>query len=103
MATAVILTGGRQYRVAEGDRLELQKLGGKPGDLVSFDKVLMIAGEALKVGRPTVTGAKVRAEILGHGKGEKLVVAKFKRRKRYKRKNGARQEHTAVKITKIEV
>ena len=102
MATAVIRTGGKQYRVSEGDRVAVELLAGNPGDEVEFSEVLMIGGDAPKIGKPLVAGAKVKAQIVEHDRGERLIVFKFKRRKRYKRKNGHRQHFTAVKITSIQ-
>jgi len=102
MNTAVIKTGGKQYRVAEGDTLKVELLEGKPGDAVQFPEVLMIGGDAPKIGKPMVAGAKVEGEIIEQDRGERLVVFKFKRRKRYKRKGGHRQYLTSVKITKIQ-
>lgn len=102
MATAVIRTGGKQYRVSEGDQLDVELLPGSPGDEIEFSEVLLIGGDTPKIGKPTVPGAKVKAQILQHDRGERLVVFKFKRRKRYKRKNGHRQHLTAVKITSIQ-
>jgi large subunit ribosomal protein L21 len=102
MATAVIRTGGKQYRVAEGDTLNVELLTGKPGDEIEFSEVLLVSGDTPKVGTPMVAGAKVKAQILNHDRGERLTVFKFKRRKRYKRKNGHRQHFTAVKITAIQ-
>jgi large subunit ribosomal protein L21 len=103
MATAaVIRTGGKQYRVAEGDVVRVDKLAGNAGDKVEFGEVLMLAGDAPKFGAPTVTGAKVSAEIVGQERGEKLVIFKFKRRKKYHKKQGHRQDYTAVKITGIQ-
>ncbi len=101
MTTAVIRTGGQQHRVSEGDVIRIATLEGNPGDAVSFDEVLAILGDTPKIGTPTVAKAKVTAEIVNHGLGDKLVVFKFSRRKRYKRKNGHRQGFTAVKITAI--
>lgn len=101
MTTAVIRTGGQQHRVSEGDVIRIATLEGNPGDAVSFDEVLAILGDTPKIGTPTVAKAKVTAEIVNHGLAEKLVVFKFSRRKRYKRKNGHRQGFTAVKITAI--
>jgi large subunit ribosomal protein L21 len=98
---AVIKTGGKQYRVAAGDKLRVEKLPGNVGDAVTFDQVLMVGGEALKLGRPLVGGAKVEAKILGQGLGKKLIVFKFRRRKNYRRKNGHRQPFTALEITNI--
>lgn len=102
MATAVIRTGGKQYRVAEGDRLSIERLSGSAGDEIEFSDVLMIGGDEPKLGTPLVAGAKVRAKIVAQGRGERLVVYKFRRRKRYKRKNGHRQDLTSVQITSIQ-
>jgi large subunit ribosomal protein L21 len=101
MKTAVIKAGGRQYRVAEGDRVKVEKLAGEPGDAVEFGEVLMLAGDELKLGKPLVSGAKVKGEIVRQGRGEKLVIFKFKRRKKYRRKRGHRQDFTEIKITGI--
>ena len=102
MATAVIRTGGKQYRVSEGDTLAVELLAGNPGDDVQFSDVLFVGGDSPKVGKPLVSGAKVTGQIVAHDRGERLVVFKFKRRKRYKRKNGHRQHFTSVKITSIQ-
>jgi large subunit ribosomal protein L21 len=100
---AVIKTGGKQYRVAEGQMLQVEKLAGNPGDAVTFDQVLMVGGDGkAKVGRPHVSGAKVKAEIVAQDRDKKIIVFKFRRRKNYRRKNGHRQPYTAVKITGIE-
>jgi len=101
MSYAVIRTGGKQYRVAEGDTLRVDLLGKKAGDKVTFDDVLAVGGEEPKFGKPKVAGALVEAEVLGDVLGEKLVVFKFRRRKRSRRKAGHRQGYTAVKITKV--
>jgi large subunit ribosomal protein L21 len=102
MTQAVIRTGGKQYRVAEGETVKVEKLTGAPGDSVAFNEVLLLSSEGeVRVGKPTLAGAKVEAEIVGQGRGPKLIVFKFRRRKRYRRKNGHRQDYTAVKITKI--
>jgi large subunit ribosomal protein L21 len=101
MATAVIRTGGKQYRVSEGDLLDVELLAGNPGEQVEFSEVLFLAGESPQFGKPTIQGASVKAEIVRHDRGERLVVFKFKRRKRYKRKNGHRQHLTTVKISSI--
>ncbi|MFO0568855.1 MAG: 50S ribosomal protein L21 [Polyangiaceae bacterium] len=101
MATAVIRTGGKQYRVAEGDTLVVEYLVGDPGTKVEFTDVLLLSGDSVKVGKPTVAGAKVSGEILEQGRGEKITSFKFKRRKKYRRKMGHRQELTSVKITGI--
>lgn len=99
---AVIATGGKQYRVSEGDRLRVETLKGDIGQKIVFEKVLMIGGDdAAKVGTPTLEGATVEAEIEDHNREKKIVVFKFKRRKNYRKKYGHRQPYTALKITKI--
>jgi large subunit ribosomal protein L21 len=99
---AVFKTGGKQYRVEQGTTLRVEKLDGDKGNKIEFSDVLLVAdGETIKIGAPTVAGAKVTAEILGQEKGEKLIVFKFRRRKQYRRKNGHRQSYTALKITNI--
>ena len=100
---AVIKTGGKQYRVAEGQMLQVEKLAGSPGDAITFDQVLMVGGDGkAKVGRPHVSGAKVKAEIVAQDRDKKIIVFKFRRRKNYRRKNGHRQPYTEVKITGID-
>ena len=100
---AVIKTGGKQYRVAEGQTLQVEKLAGKPGDNITFKEVLLVAGEGKpKVGAPLVKGASVKAEIVAQDRDPKIIVFKFRRRKNYRRKTGHRQPHTAVKITGIQ-
>ena len=101
MATAVFRSGGRQYRVAEGDTVKVDRLAGNPGDKVVFDDVLLIDGEKPKIGKPTVRGAKVRAEIVAQGRDKKIVVFKFKRRKQHRKKAGHRQAYTQIKIATI--
>ena len=101
MTSAIIRTGGQQYRVSEGDTLRIATLAGDAGQSIVFDEVLALGGETITIGQPLVKGAKVTAEIVSHGRGEKIVVFKFRRRKRYKRKMGHRQNFTAVKITSI--
>jgi large subunit ribosomal protein L21 len=102
MASAVIRTGGKQYRVQEGDTLSVELLAGAPGDEIEFGEVLMLGGETPKFGKPMVAGAKVKAQIVAQERGERLVVFKFKRRKRFKKKNGHRQYLTTVKIGSIQ-
>jgi large subunit ribosomal protein L21 len=102
MKAAVIRTGGQQYRVSEGDTIRVDQLAGEPGSKVEFSEVLLVGGDSAKIGKPLVSGAKVQAEIVAHGRGEKLVIFKFKRRKKYRRKNGHRQAFTAVRITSIQ-
>jgi large subunit ribosomal protein L21 len=101
MAYAVIRTGGKQYRVAEGETIQVETLSGNPGDKISFDQVLLVSGDAVQLGKPTVAGAAVEGEIVGHGRGEKLTVFKFRRRKRSRKKAGHRQNFTSVKITGV--
>lgn len=102
MATAVIRTGSKQYRVAAGDVIQIEKLLGNPGDDVVFSEVLAVGEDAMKFGAPLVAGASVKAKIVSQDLGPKLIVFKFKRRKRYRRKNGHRQQYTSVQITSIE-
>lgn len=101
---AVIETGGKQYRVEPGQTVVVEKLPGNEGETIAFDRVLLVSsgdGADVKVGQPVVSGVKVSGEIVEHGLGDKLVVFKFRRRKNYVRKNGHRQQYTAVKITSI--
>ncbi len=98
---AVIRTGGKQYRVAEGDRLQVEKLPGEPGEAVTFDEVLLLGGERAKVGTPLVKGAKVQAEIVDQGRDPKIIVFKLRRRKKSRCKAGHRQPYTEVRITQI--
>jgi large subunit ribosomal protein L21 len=98
---AVIKTGGKQYRVAEGQNLRIEKVTGEPGDQVTFDQVLMLGGDEPKVGRPIVDGAKVEAKILAQDRAKKIIVFKFRRRKNYRRKQGHRQPYTELQITSI--
>jgi large subunit ribosomal protein L21 len=100
---AVIKTGGKQYRVEKGSTLRVEKLPGDKGAKVTFSDVLLVAdGENVKVGAPKVSGASVTGEIVAQDRAEKLIVFKFRRRKQYRRKNGHRQDYTAVKITEIQ-
>jgi large subunit ribosomal protein L21 len=98
---AVFKTGGKQYRVAKGDKLRVEKVAGNVGDPVTFDQVLLLGGEKLAVGKPLVGGAKVEAKIVEQGLGPKVVIFKFRRRKNYRRKTGHRQPFTALEITNI--
>ncbi|MBI5237713.1 MAG: 50S ribosomal protein L21 [Deltaproteobacteria bacterium] len=99
---AVIKTGGKQYVVSEGDTLKVEKLDAEPGGNVEFTDVLAIGeGAGIKVGTPTVAGAKVVAEILGQGKHKKVIIFKKKRRKGYAKKQGHRQSFTNIKISAI--
>jgi large subunit ribosomal protein L21 len=99
---AVIKTGGKQYRVREGDTLRVEKLAGEAGAKVQFDQVLMVGeGDDVKVGTPFVSGTAVSATVVSQGRGDKIKVVKFKRRKNYLRQKGHRQAFTEVEITKI--
>jgi large subunit ribosomal protein L21 len=99
---AVIESGGKQHRVEEGEVLRLEKLAAGPGETVTFDRVLLIAeGDDIKVGMPFVEGGEVTAEVVGEGRGDKVTVIKFKRRKNYHRKQGHRQSYTEVRVTGI--
>ena len=102
---AVIETGGKQVRVEEGKTVAIEKLDGEVGTKVTFDKVLLVSsgdGGKVSVGKPLVSGAKVTGEIVEQGRGKKLVVFKFEYARNYVRKNGHRQDLTAVKIGSIE-
>lgn len=98
---AVILTGGKQYRVAEGDRIVIEKLEGRGGEQITFDKVLMLLGEKTTIGTPYVSGAQVMGQILDQDKTKKVVVYKYKRRKGYHKKQGHRQNITRIEIKEI--
>ena len=99
---AVIKTGGKQYRVAQGDKLRVEKLPGNVGESVTFGEVLLVGeGEGVKIGTPTVGGAKVEAKIVAQDRGPKITIFKFRRRKNYRRKTGHRQPFTAIEITGI--
>lgn len=100
---AVIKTGGKQYRVTEGQKLRVERLPGNPGDALNFDQVLMVGGDATTIGQPLVGGASVSAEIVGQDRGKKIIVFKLKRRKNYRRKQGHRQPYTELKITGIKL
>ena len=101
MTSAIFRSGGQQFRVTEGDVLRVATLAGDAGQGVVFDEVLAVLGDSPNIGKPLVNGAQVKAEIVRHGRGEKLIVFKFRRRKRFKRKMGHRQNFTEVKITSI--
>ncbi len=99
---AVIKTGGKQYRVAANDQLEVERLDGAAGSTVEFAEVLMVGeGDTVKVGRPLVDGAKVTAELVEQKRGPKLIAFKKRRRKNSRRKKGHRQDLTVVRITDI--
>jgi large subunit ribosomal protein L21 len=98
---AVFRTGGKQYRVEKGDNIRVEKLPGAVGDAVTFGEVLLVGGDALKIGRPTVGGATVEATIVDQRLGPKIIIFKFRRRKNYRRKRGHRQPFTSLAITNI--
>lgn len=99
---AVISTGGKQYRVSEGQTVRVEKIPGDVGTSVSLDRVLMLSdGETVKVGQPTLPSVSVRGQIVEQGKAKKVIVFKYKRRKGYRNKRGHRQRYTALKIEKI--
>ena len=101
---AIIVTGGKQYKVAEGDTLFIEKLPVEAGDNVTFGKVLAILdGDKATFGTPVVEGAKVDASVVKNGKGKKVIVFKYKPKKNYRRKQGHRQPYTKVTIGKISV
>ena len=99
---AIIVTGGKQYKVAEGDTLFIEKLPVEAGDTVTFDQVLAILdGDNATIGTPTVKGATVEASVVKNGKGKKILVFKYKPKKNYRRRQGHRQPYTKVEITKV--
>lgn len=99
---AVIKTGGKQYKVQKDEVLKVEKLDMDSGDKIEFDQVLIVADNGdVKVGKPYVAGSKVAAEVVGHGRGKKIMVVKFKRRKQYLKRQGHRQDFTKIKITEI--
>lgn len=111
MSFAVIKTGGKQYKVSEGDKLLVEKLDYKEGESFDFEEVLLVANakpdlpagrqEMPKIGTPLISGAKVSAKVLEHGKGEKKIVFKYTSKTRYKKKKGHRQPYTQIEILKI--
>lgn len=99
---AIIKTGGKQYRVSEGEKLRVETLAGDPGDVIEFGEVLLIsAPEGIEIGQPLLAGAKVTATVLEHGRGEKIRIVKFKRRKHHRKQMGHRQNFTKVEIKQI--
>jgi large subunit ribosomal protein L21 len=98
---AIIRTGGKQYRVAPNDVIEVEKIAGKPGEIIELSEVLLLGGDNPKTGNPTIAGALVAAEVIEQTRGDKVIVFKKKRRKNYRRKKGHRQELTALRITQI--
>ena len=98
---AIIATGGKQYKVSEGDIINVEKLGVEAGETVTFDQVLAVSDHEMKVGSPFVDGASVTASVVENGRGKKVIVYKYKRKTGYHKKNGHRQAYTKVKIEKI--
>ena len=99
---AIVKTGGKQYKVRQGDILRFEKLNGDVGSDITFDQVLMVAdGENVSIGQPLVENATVNGQIVEQGRSKKIIVFKYKRRKRYRRKQGHRQQFTAVRIDSI--
>ena len=98
---AIIATGGKQYKVSEGDIIKVEKLGVADGETVTFDKVLLVSDGETVIGNPTIAGASVTASVVCEGKDKKVVVYKYKRKKGYHKKNGHRQLFTKVKIESI--
>ena len=101
---AIVNIAGKQYKVAEGDKLQVARLSSEVGDKINFDNVLLTDdGKNIKIGKPVVKGAVVSAEILEHGRLRKILVYKKKRRKGYQRKNGHRQDYSSIKVNSIKV
>ena len=99
---AVVETGGKQYRVTVGQTIEVEKLPFAVGEKVELDRVLLVAnGDEVKVGQPTIKGAKILATVVEHGKGKKIIIFKYKPKERYRRKKGHRQAYTRLRIEKI--
>ena len=98
---AIIATGGKQYKVSEGDVIKVEKLQADANEKVTFDQVLLVSDADVVVGNPTVANANVEATVLGNGKAKKVIVYKYKRKTGYHKKNGHRQSYTEVKIEKI--
>jgi large subunit ribosomal protein L21 len=98
---AVIKTGGKQYRVAAGDKLKIEKIEGEPGKIVQIGDVLLVGGDSVTLGVPTISGASVAAEVLEQSRGPKVIAFKKRRRKNSRRKRGHRQEYTVLGITEI--
>ena len=99
---AVVKTGGKQYRVSDGDRLRVETIQAEAGSDVSLDEVLMVGnGESLDIGAPLVANASVSAKVLSHGRGTKITIIKFKRRKHHRKQAGHRQNYTELQITGI--
>lgn len=98
---AIIESGGKQYRVTQGDVIEVDKLSADIGETVTFDRVLLVHGEQVSIGTPTVAGASVTAKVLGHPKGDKVITFKYRPTRRYRRRVGFRHSHTQLEIAEI--
>jgi large subunit ribosomal protein L21 len=98
---AIIKTGGKQYRVEEGDEIFVEKLEGEAGDVITFDEVLALGDDELRIGTPFVEGASVSGRIVKQGKAKKIIVFKYKAKKGYRRKQGHRQPYTKIQIDSI--
>ena len=99
---AVIKTGGKQYRVSQGDTLRVEKLDAGEGEAIEFERVLMVgAGDNIRIGAPYLEGSRVTAKVKSHGRGDKIEIMKFKRRKHHMKRMGHRQSYTEVEITGI--
>jgi len=100
---AIVKSGGKQYKIQEGDVIRVEKIPGDLDNPISFDQVLMFSdGENVRIGQPELNDVTVKGHIVEQGKGKKIIVFKYKRRKRYRRKQGHRQQYTAIKIDQIE-
>ena len=99
---AIVNSGGKQYKIREGEILRIEKVTGEIGSEILFDQVLMVSdGENVTIGQPNLENVEIRGHVVEQGKAKKIIVFKYKRRKRYRRKQGHRQQYTAVKIDKI--
>ncbi len=98
---AIIRTGGKQYNVSVGDEIEVEKLNAEVGDVVSFDVLMLVDDNGVKIGTPVLKGASANAKVIEHGKGKKVVVFKYKPKKNYRKKQGHRQPYTKVKVTAL--
>lgn len=98
---AVIKTGGKQYRVAADDKIKVARVAGEPGDIVEFGEVLVLGGDNMQLGTPTVSGVTVAGEVVAQARGPKIIAFKKRRRKNSRRKRGYREEFTLVRITEI--
>lgn len=99
---AIIQTGGKQYLVSKGDKIQVEKLAGEKGGAITFDKVLLVGDDKKhSLGKPFIDGATVEGKILKQGRGEKIVILKYKAKSKYRRKQGHRQAYTEVEITKV--